>query len=185
MAGCGGGKAEESLMMEITYTGGLKVRAEFDGFAVETDQPIASGGDGTAAGPFDLFVASLGTCAGFYALRFMQQRGIDPTGARLTLSTRSDPQSGLLEAVDVHLELPSGFPDKYRDAVVRAMDQCKVKRQLDQPPSITTSATPAPGAAGDTTSAAPRPNAAGDTTFAAPAPRQTADSAPAASRPVP
>ena len=37
------------------------------------------------------------------------------------------------------LELPPGFPDKYREAVVRAMDQCKVKRQLEHPPTVTAS----------------------------------------------
>ena len=123
-------------MMEITFTGGLKVRAELDGLTVDTDQPIASGGGGEAAGPYDLFLASLGTCAGFFALRFMQQRGIDPTGARLTLATEKDPETGLAATVRIDLELPHDFPDKYRQAIVRAMDQCKVKRQLEHPPVV-------------------------------------------------
>jgi ribosomal protein S12 methylthiotransferase accessory factor len=123
-------------MMEITFTGGLKVRAELDGLTVDTDQPIASGGGGEAAGPYDLFLASLGTCAGFFALRFMQQRGIDPTGARLTLATDKDPETGLAATVRIDLELPHDFPDKYRQAIVRAMDQCKVKRQLEHPPVV-------------------------------------------------
>ena len=123
-------------MMEITFTGGLKVRAELDGLTVDTDQPIASGGGGGAAGPYDLFLASLGTCAGFFALRFMQQRGIDPAGARLTLATDKDPETVLAATVRIDLELPHDFPDKYRQAIVRAMDQCKVKRQLEHPPVV-------------------------------------------------
>jgi ribosomal protein S12 methylthiotransferase accessory factor len=103
---------------------------------VETDQSVASGGEGTAASPYDLFLASLGTCAGYFALRFMRQRGIDAKGARLTLSSEKDPETGLAAVVTIDLELPLGFPDKYRDAVVRAMDQCKVKRQLEHPPSV-------------------------------------------------
>jgi len=125
-------------MMEITFTGGLKVRAELDGLTVDTDQPIASGGSGEAAGPYDLVLASLGTCAGFFALRFMQQRGIDSTGARLTLATDKDPEAGLAATVRIDLELPHDFPDKYRQAIVRAMDQCKVKRQLEHPPVVET-----------------------------------------------
>jgi ribosomal protein S12 methylthiotransferase accessory factor len=122
--------------MEIVFGDGLRVRAEFDGLTVETDQPVASGGEGTAASPYDLFLASLGTCAGCFALRFMRQRGIDATGARLTLSSVKDPETGLAAVVTIELELPPGFPDNYRDAVVRAMDQCKVKRQLEHPPSV-------------------------------------------------
>ncbi len=130
-------------MMEITFTGGLKVRAELDGLIVDTDQPIASGGGGEAAGPYDLFLASLGTCAGFFALRFMQQRDIDPAGARLTLATEKNPETGLAATVKLDLELPPGFPDKYRPAIVRAMDQCKVKRQLEHPPAVEATVSPA------------------------------------------
>jgi putative redox protein len=127
-------------MMEITFGDGLRVRAEFDGLSVETDQPVASGGDGSAAGPYHLFLASLGTCAGYFALRFMRQRGIDPQGARLTLATESDEKTGLATSVRIDLVLPPGFPEKYRGAIVLAMDQCKVKRQLEQPPTIVASA---------------------------------------------
>jgi ribosomal protein S12 methylthiotransferase accessory factor len=123
-------------MMEITFTGGLKVQAEFDGLVVETDQPVASGGNGSAVGPYDLLLASLGTCAGYFALRFMKQRGIDPQGVRLTLSTERDPETKLATTIRIELEVPEGFPDKYREAIVRAMDQCKVKRQLERPPTV-------------------------------------------------
>ena len=127
-------------MMEISFGDGLRVRAEFDGLSIETDQPVSAGGDGSAAGPYHLFLASLGTCAGFFALRFMRQRGIDPEGARLTLSTENDAKTGLAATVRIDLTLPPGFPEKYRQAIVLAMDQCKVKRQLEQPPTIVASA---------------------------------------------
>ena len=127
-------------MMEIRFTGGLKGQAQFDGLTVETDQPIASGGGGAAAGPYDLFLASLGTCAGFFALRFMQQRGIDPQGARLRLSSERDPETGLAITVRIDLGLPPAFPEKYREAIVRAMDQCKVKKQLERPPAVVATA---------------------------------------------
>jgi len=127
-------------MMEISFGDGLRVRAEFDGLSVETDQPVHAGGDGSAAGPYHLFLASLGTCAGFFALRFMRQREIDPRGARLTLSTENDAKTGLATTVRIDLTLPPGFPEKYRRAVVLAMDQCKVKRQLEQPPIVVASA---------------------------------------------
>lgn len=127
-------------MMEITFDGGLTVRAEFGGHSVETDQPVAAGGDGSAPGPHDLFLASLGTCAGYFALRFMRERGIDAAGARLTLTAEKDAATGLATEVRLDLALPPGFPDKYRRAIVLAMDQCKVKRQLERPPAIVASA---------------------------------------------
>ena len=122
--------------MEIYFPGGKRVDADFGGFTVETDQPLAGVGEGSAPTPFDLFLASIGTCAGIYALGFMQQRGIDPNGCRLTMRSQRDPNSGLIGKIDLELKLPPHFPDKYRDAIVNAMNLCAVKKHLHQPPSF-------------------------------------------------
>lgn len=122
------------MNMEITFPGGLGVNAAFKGFTVPTDQPAEQGGGGSAPAPFDLFLASIGTCAGLYAVRFCQQRGIDTEGLGLTLATERDPEGKRIAAVRLELRLPDGFPEKYRDAVVRAVDQCAVKRHIVEPP---------------------------------------------------
>ena len=135
------------MSMKITFPGGLAVNAAFKGFTVETDQKVENGGGATAPEPFDLFLASLGTCAGFYALRFCQQRGIDTYGLGLTLSTERDPEAKRLSAIRLEIELPAGFPEKYRDAILRAVDQCAVKRAIVDPPRfevLTVSSVPQP-----------------------------------------
>ncbi|HCT72209.1 MAG TPA: osmotically inducible protein C, partial [Bacteroidales bacterium] len=48
--------------MKITFEGKKKVIAEFNGYRIVTDQPERAGGEGSAPAPFDLFLASLGTC---------------------------------------------------------------------------------------------------------------------------
>jgi putative redox protein len=122
--------------MEIYFPGGKKVYADYGGFIIETDQPARGGGDGSAPAPFDLFLASIGTCAGIYALNFMQQRSIDPEGSRLSMHTYYDSAAGLIDKIDLVMQLPAGFPDKYRDALVNAMNLCAVKKHLHQPPSF-------------------------------------------------
>jgi putative redox protein len=122
--------------MSVYFPGGKRVYADYRGFTIETDQPERAGGDDSAPAPFDLFLASIGTCAGIYALGFMQQRGIDPTGSKITMRSHVDPTLGLIGKVDLELELPQGFPEKYRNAVVNAMNQCAVKKHLHQPPAF-------------------------------------------------
>jgi ribosomal protein S12 methylthiotransferase accessory factor len=122
--------------MKVYFPGGKRVYADYGGFTVETDQPVRGGGDDSAPAPFDLFLASIGTCAGIYALGFMQQRDIDPEGSRITLRTHTDPAAGLISKIDLELELPAGFPEKYRDAIVNAMNLCTVKKHLQQPPEF-------------------------------------------------
>jgi len=122
------------MSMKITFPGGLAVNAEVKGFTVKTDQRIDHGGGGTAPEPFDLFLASLGTCAGFYALRFCRQREIPTSGLGLTLTPVRDPEGKRVELVRLDVELPAGFPEKYRDAILRSIDQCAVKRHIVDPP---------------------------------------------------
>lgn len=122
--------------MEISFPGGAVVQAHLDAFCIRTDQPPANGGGSTAPSPFDLFLASLGTCAGFYALRFCQERQLPSAGLRLLLETERDDARHRLAKVRLTLILPSAFPEKYRRAIVRAVDQCSVKRTLLDPPEF-------------------------------------------------
>jgi putative redox protein len=120
--------------MKITFPGGLAVNAAFKDFTVTTDQGAEHGGGGTAPEPFDLFLVSLGTCSGLYALRFCQQRGIATQGLGLNLTTEKDPEWKRLALIRLEIELPDGFPEKYREALIRSVDQCAVKRHILAPP---------------------------------------------------
>ena len=122
--------------MKISFPGGVAVDATIDETTIRTDQPVKYGGGGTAAAPFELFLASIGTCAGYYALRFCQERKIDTGGLSLSMSWERDPVTKLIAVIRIDMTLPPGFPEKYREAIVRAADQCAVKKHLVAPPGI-------------------------------------------------
>ena len=122
--------------MKVYFPGGKRVYADYGEFTIETDQPTRAGGDDSAPAPFDLVLASIGTCAGIYALGFMQQRGIDASGSSLKMTPHFDPEIGLISKIDLELELPADFPEKYRAAIVNAMNLCTVKKHLHQPPAF-------------------------------------------------
>ena len=124
--------------MEVYFPGNKRVHARYKGFVVETDQPVDSGGDNSAPAPFDLFLLSIGTCAGYYVLSFLQQRGLSTDGAGVVLRREIDQTGHLPSKISIEIKLPGDFPEKYRDAVVRAAEQCAVKRALDNPPAFET-----------------------------------------------
>ena len=128
--------------MQITFPGGMVVESRYRGFVVRTDQPTAAGGQGGAPSPFDLFLSSLGTCAGFYALRFCQQRGIATDGLAFKLDFERAADGKSVALVLATLQLPEGFPRKYVSAIVRAVDQCAVRRHLAVPPRFAIVARP-------------------------------------------
>jgi ribosomal protein S12 methylthiotransferase accessory factor len=127
--------------MKITFPGGKRVNAEYNGFTHLTDQPAASGGENSAPSPFELFLASLGTCAGFYVQSFCQQRGIDMAGIELRQTMEWDAQTHLIGRINIEILLPAAFPEKYRAAVVQAAQLCTVKKHLENPPKFNLFAT--------------------------------------------
>ncbi len=124
------------MMMKILFPGGVAVDADTGHHRIRTDQAARHGGADAAPPPFDLFLASIGTCAGFYALRFCQQRNLDTTGLGMSLEVVKDEQRKRVGRVRIVVEPPPGFPDKYRRALVRAIDQCAVKRHILEPPQF-------------------------------------------------
>ena len=122
--------------MEISFPGGVAVEAHIDGTTIRTDQPVQHGGGGTAPAPFELFLASIGTCAGFYALRFCQERQIPTDGMSVSMAWERNPETKLITIIRIQFSLPPGFPEKYRTAIVRAADQCAVKKHLLEAPAI-------------------------------------------------
>jgi ribosomal protein S12 methylthiotransferase accessory factor len=120
--------------IEVTFPGGKRVNAAVGRFEVQTDQPKELGGAESAPAPYDLFLASLATCAGIYVLGFCQARGIPTEGLRLTQRHELDPQTKLASRVRIELHLPADFPEKYKPAIVRTAEGCKVKKTLAAPP---------------------------------------------------
>lgn len=124
------------MSMQLSFPGGVAVEAHFKGHTVRTDQPTHAGGEDSAMAPFDLFLASMATCMGFYALRFCQQREIPTTGLGLTLDLEKNPETKHVDTIRIDVTLPDGFPEKYRDAILRAVDQCAVKKHIVDPPAF-------------------------------------------------
>ncbi len=124
------------MEMMIDFTGGARVDAHFGGFTVQTDQPPHGGGEGSAPTPFSVFLASIGTCAGIYVLGFCRQRGIPTDGIRILQRVHPNPLNGMIARIDLEIQVPADFPEKYRDALVRSASQCAVKKHLENPPQF-------------------------------------------------
>lgn len=117
-------------MIEITLESGKVVTAHINGHEIRTDQPENSGGQNSAPTPFDLFLASIGTCAGIYIKNFCENRGIDASKIKITQGMTYDMSNGLPSEIITEINLPADFPEKYRDAVINTAELCKVKRTI-------------------------------------------------------
>jgi putative redox protein len=125
------------MRVETSFPGGLKVEAHVRGFRITTDQPLEAGGDDTAPNPYELFLASLAACGGYFAVRFCRRRAISTDGMSVSVEAEKGP-GGELESLVLDVTPPFDLPEKYRDAFLRAIDQCTVKRALLAAPTIET-----------------------------------------------
>lgn len=121
--------------MIIEFNKGMEVNAHYDSRVLSTDQPPPRG-DGSAPSPFDLFLASIGTCTGYFILNFCKQRDLPTDDVRIVEHIEVDDTSHMVKRINLEIQVPLGFPEKYHQALVRAANQCTVKKHLESPPQL-------------------------------------------------
>ncbi|RPI81474.1 MAG: osmotically inducible protein OsmC [Chloroflexi bacterium] len=124
------------MEMFIDFPGGARVDAHFGSFTIQTDQPIEGGGEASAPTPFATFLASLGTCAGIYVLGFCKSRSLPTEGIRLIQRTHTDRTTGMVTKIDIEIQVPPTFPEKYLPSLIRAAELCAVKKHIENPPAF-------------------------------------------------
>ena len=118
------------MEMIIDFPGGQKVDSHFGQFTIETDQPPSS----SAPTPFDVFLSSIGTCAGIYVLGFCRQRNLPTEGIRIIQHNHPNKMTGMMDKIDLEIQVPPTFPPQYHEALIRSAELCKVKKTLEHPP---------------------------------------------------
>jgi putative redox protein len=122
--------------MKIVLGENHRVEAHYKGLVIQTDQPVKAGGDGSAPAPFDLFLASIGTCAGYYVQQFCKQRQISTDDIHLTQTMHYDSATGMIGEIEINIFLPPDFPEQYKHAVIKAAEACAVKKHVSKAPAF-------------------------------------------------
>ncbi|NLV18264.1 MAG: osmotically inducible protein OsmC [Bacteroidetes bacterium] len=124
------------MNMEITFEAEKIVTAKYNGHSIKTDQPLDNGGLNSAPAPFDLYLASIGTCTGIYVKSFCDKRNIPTENIKILLETLYDEESGLPLNIKLDIKLPQDFPEKYKSSLIQVAGLCKVKKSILSPPSF-------------------------------------------------
>ncbi|MFA6924194.1 MAG: OsmC family protein [Bacteroidales bacterium] len=124
------------MKIEITFNDNKKVNANINGHIVNTDQSQEAGGDNTAPTPYELFLASLGTCSGIFIKFYCDKRNIPADKIKIIQKTEFDKLTHLASKISFEIQLPSDFPKEHIEAIKNAAAVCKVKKQLQSPPQF-------------------------------------------------
>jgi ribosomal protein S12 methylthiotransferase accessory factor len=123
-------------VIEVSFPGGKRVDARIDDVHIRTDQSKKYGGDGSAPEPFQLFLASIATCAGIYAWQFCQSRHLSTEGLDLKMLCDFDRAQKRYREMTLVLTLPKDFPEQHKESIIRAIDLCAVKKHIMDPPAF-------------------------------------------------
>ena len=120
----------------LAFPGGKKVEVIYGNHHVLTDQPLENGGDDEAMAPFDLFLASIISCSGIFALSFLQKRGLPTEGLQIRMIPNWNEEEHRITELQIEVDTPPDFPEKYRGALEKVLDACTVKRHMMLPPEF-------------------------------------------------
>ena len=123
-------------IIEVSFPGGKRVDARIGETVIKADQSVKNGGDASAPKPFQLFLASIVTCAGIYALEFCLARKLSLEGLSLRMICDRDPEVKRYTRMTIDLRLPEGFPEKLVPAIIRSMNLCAVKKHIIDSPEF-------------------------------------------------
>ena len=122
--------------LTINLKGNMKVDADIRGFTVSTDQLKNQDGDNSAPSPLELFFASIGTCAGVNVAFFCIERKIPYKDIDIRMVIDRDDKTHAVKKINMNIRVPPDFPQKYKGALLKAVDACAVKKTIKAQPEI-------------------------------------------------
>ncbi|MBW4666605.1 MAG: OsmC family protein [Cyanomargarita calcarea GSE-NOS-MK-12-04C] len=127
------------MQVKINYEGKLQFKATARNHLIIGDQPEENGGEDKGMTPTEWFLASLGSCIGFYAVKYLQSRTLDSTGLCITVNAdKSIKPVAHLDNFQVDVSLPNSLDMKHKLGLQQAIEACLIHQTLTQSPQITT-----------------------------------------------
>ncbi len=124
------------MEVRIDHIEGSKFQAVARGHRVISDQPPALGGSDQGMTPPELLLASLGTCAGYYAAQYLQTRALPTKGLKVLVSAEKGSAPARLASFRVEVEAPNVIDERHRDGLLRAVQKCLIHNTLRQASDI-------------------------------------------------
>jgi uncharacterized OsmC-like protein len=123
--------------MEVTanYLGGSKFEVAARGHRMICDQPVDNGGSDEGMSPPEFLLASLGTCAAYYATQYLKTRGLPAGDLKVRVSAEKALQPTRLASFQIDVAAP-GLDERHQAGILRAVRACLIHNTLLGGPSI-------------------------------------------------
>ncbi len=124
--------------MEVTIKHLEEVRFEVTArkHTVLCDQPEAGGGHDEGMTPPEFFLASLGSCAAYYAVAYLKKKGLSREGVEVRITAEKAAAPARLDNFKIAVQIPLALSEADRAGVDQAVHHCLIHNTLLHPPTI-------------------------------------------------
>jgi uncharacterized OsmC-like protein len=125
-------------MLEVTvlHLGSVQFEVKSRGHVVVSDQPAENGGFDEGMTPPELLLASLGSCAGFYAVDYFKRQKLAVEGTRVRVTAEKAKNPARVDNFRIEVDVPAGLSEEHRKGVEEAVHRCLIHNTLTHPPAI-------------------------------------------------
>lgn len=124
------------MEVKVTHLDRVKFAIESQSHTIFCDQPTDNGGDDSAMTPPELFLASLGSCAAFYAAQYLKARDLAQTGVEVSVTAEKLKQPARLGNFCVRVVCPVSLTEEQTEGLMRSVHRCLIHNTLLSPPKI-------------------------------------------------
>lgn len=125
--------------MEVTveHLGGVQFEIHARRHTIVCDQPEANGGFDEGMTPPELMLASLGSCANYYAAQYLRKKGLATERTHVRVTAGKVPGPARLDNFKIEVSLPALVGGEHRRGVEEAVQHCLIHNTLLHPPAMT------------------------------------------------
>jgi len=120
----------------VEHLGSVQFQIKARQHSVACDQPAENGGFDEGMTPPELLLASLGSCAGFYAAQYLKKHKLATEGTRVRVTAEKLKNPARLDNFTVEVEVPADFGERHKKGVEDSVHHCLIHNTLLNPPQI-------------------------------------------------
>ncbi|HEU5352122.1 MAG TPA: OsmC family protein [Terracidiphilus sp.] len=125
------------MEIKVTHLDQVRFQIQARNHSVISDQPANNGGEDTGMTPPEFLLASLGSCAAFYAVQYLKARNLlGDKPVEVSVNAEKLLKPARLDNFRVRVDCPVPLTQEQNEGLMRSVHLCLIHNTLLQPPSI-------------------------------------------------
>ncbi len=124
------------LEVSVEHLGAVQFEIKTRGLSIVCDQPEENGGFNEGMTPPELMLASLGSCAAFYAVDYLKRQKLAVDGLKVQVTATKAKNPARLDSFKIDLDVPAILSEEQVKGMEDAVHRCLIHNTLLQPPTI-------------------------------------------------